>query len=210
MKVYDLYIDGSPHKPASGEYIDSDNPYTGKVWARIARGTAPDVERAVKGAQNALPLWNALRPIERARRLVRLADLVESHAEQLAALEVRDNGKLYAEMLAQVRMAADWYRYYGGLADKIEGTVIPTGRPNMFTFTRQEPLGVVALITPWNSPLLLLTHKLATALAAGNVAVIKPSEFTSASTLEFAELCSQAGLPPGTVNVVMVPSELRR
>jgi (Z)-2-((N-methylformamido)methylene)-5-hydroxybutyrolactone dehydrogenase len=202
MKVYDLYIDGNPHKPVSGEYIDSDNPYTGKVWARIARGSAPDVERAVKGAQNALPLWNALRPVERARRLVRLADLVESHADELAALEVRDNGKLYTEMLAQVRMASEWYRYYGGLADKIEGTVISTGKPNMFTFTRQEPLGVVALITPWNSPLLLLAHKLATALAAGNVAVIKPSEFTSASTLEFADLCSQAGLPPGTVNVV--------
>jgi (Z)-2-((N-methylformamido)methylene)-5-hydroxybutyrolactone dehydrogenase len=202
MKVYDLYIDGRAHKPVSGEYLDSDNPYTGEVWARIARGSPPDVERAVKSAQDALPLWNALRPVERARRLVHLAELVESHADRLAALEVRDNGKLYTEMLAQVRMASEWYRYYGGLADKIEGTVIPTGRPNMFTFTRQEPLGVVALITPWNSPLLLLAHKLATALAAGNVAVIKPSEFTSASTLEFADLCSQAGLPPGTVNVV--------
>jgi acyl-CoA reductase-like NAD-dependent aldehyde dehydrogenase len=97
---------------------------------------------------------------------------------------------------------ADWFRYYGGLADKLEGAVIPTGKPDMFTFTRYEPLGVVALITPWNSPLLLLTHKLATALAAGNVAVIKPSEHASVSTLAFAELFTEAGFPSGVINVV--------
>jgi acyl-CoA reductase-like NAD-dependent aldehyde dehydrogenase len=105
-------------------------------------------------------------------------------------------------MLPQVRLAADWYRYYAGLADKIEGSVIPTGKANMFTFTRHEPLGVVALITPWNSPLLLLSHKLATALAAGNAVIVKPSEFASASTLEFVELFALAGIPPGVVNVV--------
>jgi acyl-CoA reductase-like NAD-dependent aldehyde dehydrogenase len=109
---------------------------------------------------------------------------------------------LYAEMLAQVRLVADWFRYFGGLADKLEGAVIPTGKPDMFTFTRYEPLGIVALITPWNSPLLLLTHKLATALAAGNVAVIKPSEHASVSTLKFAELFTEAGFPAGVINVV--------
>jgi (Z)-2-((N-methylformamido)methylene)-5-hydroxybutyrolactone dehydrogenase len=202
MKIYELYIEGRPQKPASGQYIDSDNPYTGEVWARIARGSASDVSRAVTAAEHALPLWNALKPSERARVLLRLADLIESHAVRLAAIEVRDNGKLYTEMLAQVRMVSEWYRYYGGLADKIEGAVIPTGKPNMLTLTRHEPLGVVALITPWNSPLLLLATKLSAALAAGNVAIIKPSEFTSASTLEFADLCSQAGLPPGAVNVI--------
>ena len=134
--------------------------------------------------------------------MMKLADLVERDAQRLATLEVRDNGKLYAEMLAQVRLVADWFRYYGGLADKLEGAVIPTGKPNMFTFTRYEPLGVVALITPWNSPLLLLTHKLATALAAGNAAVIKPSEHASVSTLEFAELFNEAGFPGGVINVV--------
>jgi aldehyde dehydrogenase (NAD+) len=182
--------------------MDSDNPYTGEVWAQIARGSAPDVNRAVAAAERALPLWNALKPSERARALFRLADLVEGQAERLAGIEVKDNGKLYVEMLAQVRMVSEWYRYYGGLADKDQGDLIPTGKPNMLTFTRHEPLGVVALITPWNSPLMLLATKLSTALAAGNVAVIKPSEFASASTLEFADLCSQAGMPPGTVNVV--------
>jgi (Z)-2-((N-methylformamido)methylene)-5-hydroxybutyrolactone dehydrogenase len=202
LQSYDLYIGGEHAKPASGLYFSSDNPYTGEIWASIARGTAQDVDRAVAAANSALPVWNALKPSERGRLMVRFADTVEENAERLAALEVRDNGKLFAEMLPQVRMAADWFRYYGGLADKIEGSVIPTGKPNMLTFTRHEPLGVVGLITPWNSPLLLLTHKLATALAAGNVAVIKPSEFTSASTLEFAELFAQAGFPRGVVNVV--------
>jgi acyl-CoA reductase-like NAD-dependent aldehyde dehydrogenase len=202
LRSYDLYIGGEYAKPASGLYFSSDNPYTGEIWASIARGSAQDVDRAVAAANNALPVWNALKPSERGRLMVRFADTVEQNAERLAALEVRDNGKLFAEMLPQVRMAADWFRYYGGLADKIEGSVIPTGKPNMLTFTRHEPLGVVGLITPWNSPLLLLSHKLATALAAGNVAVIKPSEFTSASTLEFAELFAQAGFPRGVVNVV--------
>ena len=201
-RTYDLYIDGRPEKPASGEYFDTDNPYTGEVWASIARGNAADVERAVAATTRALPVWNALKPADRGRLLLRLADLIDRDAEALAAAEVRDNGKLYTEMLPQVRMAADWYRYYAGLADKIEGSVIPTGKANMFTFTRHEPLGVVALITPWNSPLLLLSHKLATALAAGNVVIVKPSEFTSASTLEFAELFVLAGIPPGVVNVV--------
>lgn len=201
-RTYDLYIDGRPEKPASGEYFDTDNPYTGEVWARIARGNAADVERAVAAATRALPVWNALKPADRGRLLSRLADLIDHDAEALAAAEVRDNGKLYTEMLPQVRMAADWYRYYAGLADKIEGSVIPTGKANMFTFTRHEPLGVVALITPWNSPLLLLSHKLATALAAGNAVIVKPSEFASASTLEFAELFALAGIPAGVVNVV--------
>jgi acyl-CoA reductase-like NAD-dependent aldehyde dehydrogenase len=202
MKSYELWIGGRRQEPASGQYFETDNPYTGQTWARIARGGTADVESAVEAARHAQSTWSALKPGERARALLRVAELIERHAEPLAALEVRDNGKLYSEMLPQVRMAADWFRYYGGLADKTEGAVIPTGRPNMFTFTRREPLGIVALITPWNSPLLLLTHKLATALAAGNAAVIKPSEFTSASTLEFAELFEAAGLPAGLVNVV--------
>jgi acyl-CoA reductase-like NAD-dependent aldehyde dehydrogenase len=201
-RTYDLYIDGRPEKPASGEYFDTDNPYTGEVWASIARGNAADVDCAVAAATRALPVWNALKPADRGRLLLKLADLIDHDAEALAAAEVRDNGKLYTEMLPQVRLAADWYRYYAGLADKIEGSVIPTGKANMFTFTRHEPLGVVALITPWNSPLLLLSHKLATALAAGNAVIVKPSEFASASTLEFVELFALAGIPPGVVNVV--------
>ncbi len=133
---------------------------------------------------------------------MKFADLVEGQAEVLAEIEVRDNGKLFAEMLAQTKYLCEWYRYYGGLADKIEGAVIPSDKADIFNFTRYEPLGVIAMITPWNSPLLLLAWKLAAALATGNVAVIKPSEYTSASTLEFVPLFEQAGFPPGVVNVV--------
>jgi acyl-CoA reductase-like NAD-dependent aldehyde dehydrogenase len=202
LETHDLQIGGTRSKPSSGLYFQTDNPFSGEVWANVARGTKADVDRAVEAAAAALPVWNRMRPAERGKLMMRIADLVERDAQRLATLEVRDNGKLYAEMFAQVRLVADWFRYYGGLADKLEGAVIPTGKPDMFTFTRYEPLGVVALITPWNSPLLLLTHKLATALAAGNVAVIKPSEHASVSTLAFAELFTEAGFPSGVINVV--------
>ena len=115
---------------------------------------------------------------------------------------MRDNGKLIAEMGAQTKYLAEWYRYYGGLADKIEGAVLPSDKPGIFNFTRYEPLGVVGMITAWNSPLLLLAWKLAPALAAGNTAVVKPSEFTSASSLEFMELIKEAGIPNGVVNCI--------
>jgi (Z)-2-((N-methylformamido)methylene)-5-hydroxybutyrolactone dehydrogenase len=202
LETHDLHIGGMRCKPSSGLYFPTDNPCSGEAWANVARGSQADVDRAVEAAGAALPIWNRMRPAERGTQMMRLADLVERDAQRLATLEVRDNGKLYAEMFAQVRLVADWFRYYGGLADKLEGAVIPTGKPNMFTFTRYEPLGVVGLITPWNSPLLLLAHKLASALAAGNVAVIKPSEHASVSTLEFAELFTEAGFPRGVVNVV--------
>jgi (Z)-2-((N-methylformamido)methylene)-5-hydroxybutyrolactone dehydrogenase len=138
----------------------------------------------------------------RGKLLVRLADLIAENADRLAALETRDNGKLIAEMSAQLRYLPEWYRYFGGLADKIEGAVLPIDKPGMFAFTRREPLGVIVTITPWNSPLLLLTWKLAPLLAAGNAVVIKPSEHSSASTLAFAELFAQAGFPAGVVNTV--------
>ena len=121
---------------------------------------------------------------------------------RLGELEVRDNGKLIAEMGAQTRYLAEWYRYYGGLADKVEGSVLPSDKPGIFNFTRYEPLGVVGMITAWNSPLLLLAWKLAPALASGNTAVVKPSEFTSASSLEFMELICEAGFPKGVVNCI--------
>jgi (Z)-2-((N-methylformamido)methylene)-5-hydroxybutyrolactone dehydrogenase len=161
------------------------------------------VARAVDEASNALRgEWGRATPSARGRQLVELASLIEARARQLAEIEVRDNGKLFSEMFAQTKYLAEWYRYYGGLADKIEGAVIPTDKANIFNFTRHEPLGVIAMITAWNSPLLLLSWKLAPALAAGNTAVIKPSEYTSASTLEFMTLFEEAGFPKGVVNVV--------
>lgn len=203
MKRYDLLIGGKRIAAASGEWFETRNPYSGDVWAEVARASAADVDRAVAAGVTAFEGdWSRMTPSRRGRLLTKLADLIEDNSARFAEIEVRDNGKLLAEMTAQTRYLAEWYRYYGGLADKVEGSVIPTDKANVLNFTRYEPLGVIGMITPWNSPLLLLSWKLAAALAAGNVAVIKPSEFTSASTLEFAELFEQAGFPPGVVNVV--------
>ena len=203
MKEYQHYIDGAWTGPDSGAWFDTENPYTGEVWAKIARGNVADVGKAVAAAKQAFEGgWGESLPSYRGKLLCRLADIIDREADRLGRLEVQDNGKLLAEMGGQTKYIGEWYRYFGGLADKIEGTVIPTDKPNMFNFTRYEPFGVVGLITPWNSPLLLVAYKLAPALAAGNTAVIKPSEFTSASTLEFMELIAEAGFPDGVVNVV--------
>ncbi|MFV0254313.1 MAG: aldehyde dehydrogenase [Beutenbergiaceae bacterium] len=196
------YIGGRYQPPHSGQWFPSTNPYTGQVWAEIARGDGTDVDRAVAAARDAAPGWSRTPASERGRMLLRLADALELQADALAALEVRDNGKLLAEMRGQMHYLPSWYRYYAGLADKVEGGVIPMDKPGYFTYTTWEALGVVGIIVPWNSPLLLLGWKLAPALAAGNTVVIKPSEFTSASALEFMKIIEQAGIPDGVVNVV--------
>ena len=139
---------------------------------------------------------------QRGLLLHRLGDLIARDAKKLAEIEVQDNGKLLAEMHGQLNYVPQWFYYYGGLADKIQGTTLPLDKKGYFSFTRNEPLGVVVAITPWNSPLLLAAWKIAPALAAGCTVVIKPSEFTSASTLELMNLFVEAGFPPGVVNVV--------
>lgn len=204
MKTYSMRIAGAPAAAISGEWFETQNPYTGETWARVARGAAQDVDVAVQAAHFAFSEgpWAELTATERGRLLYRLADLIERDARKLAEAEVRDNGKLFAEMLGQLTYLPQWFRYYGGLADKIHGSTLPLDKKGYFTYTRLEPLGVVAAITPWNSPLLLLGWKIAPALAAGCTVVVKPSEFTSASTLEFAELFDEAGFPPGVMNVV--------
>jgi aldehyde dehydrogenase (NAD+) len=199
-----MYVGGEWVDAASGDAFASDNPYLGEPWALIPRGTAADADRAVRAAHTAFTSgeWPRLTASKRGALLRRLADLITQKSAALAEVEVRDNGKLYAEMSAQTAYMAQWYQYYGGLADKIEGAVLPTDKPDTFNYTRYEPLGVVVAIIPWNSPLLLMAWKLAPALAAGNTVVIKPSEFTSASALEFMKLIEEAGFPPGVVNVV--------
>src|SRR6185369_2864331 len=204
MIRYDHYIDGADVAPSSGEFLPTENPYTGKVWAEIARGNRADAEAAVTAARRAFTsgAWPALTPSERGRMLWRLADLVTANAERLAVIEQQDNGKLATEVVAQVRYMADYFRYYAGLADKVQSSVIPTDKKGVFAYTRYEAKGVIAIITPWNSPLTLTSWKLAPALAAGCTAVVKPSEFTSASMLELAAIFTEAGFPPGVINVV--------
>jgi aldehyde dehydrogenase (NAD+) len=204
LKKYQMFIGGEWVEAAGGEHFPSDNPYTGRPWALIPRGGAADAARAVDAAHRALTTgeWPKLNATKRGALLRRLGDLIADKAKFLAEIEVRDNGKLIAEMGAQTAYMAQWYYYYGGLADKIEGHVIPSDKPDTFNYTRYEPVGVVVGIIPWNSPLLLTAWKLAPALAAGNTVVLKPSEYTSASLLEFMKLVEQAGFPPGVVNVV--------
>jgi aldehyde dehydrogenase (NAD+) len=199
-----MYIDGQWVDAASGGQFESDDPFRAEPWALIPRGAAADVDRAVRAAYKAFTSgeWPRLTASRRGALLRRLGDLITERSTALAEIEVRDNGKLYAEMSMQTAYMAQWYHYYGGLADKIEGAVLPIDKPDTFNYTRYEPLGVIAAIVPWNSPLLLTTWKLAPALAAGNTVVIKPSEFTSASVLELMKLVEAAGFPPGVVNVV--------
>jgi acyl-CoA reductase-like NAD-dependent aldehyde dehydrogenase len=204
LVTYKMYIDGQWVDPASGQHFESFNPFTGKPWALIPRGNANDVDRAVQAARKAFTsgAWPNMNASRRGALLRKLGDLIVDKSKALAEIEVRDNGKLFAEMSAQTAYMAQWYYYYGGLADKIEGQVIPIDKPDTFNYTRFEPLGVIGAIIPWNSPLLLTAWKLAPALAAGNTMVLKPSEYTSASLLEFMKLIEQAGFPPGVVNVV--------
>jgi aldehyde dehydrogenase (NAD+) len=199
-----MHIGGERVDASTGRHFESDNPYTGKVWAMIPRGGTEDADRAVRAAHAAFTsgAWPRMLPTQRGALMRKLGDLIAKNAASLAEVEVRDNGKLYAEMLGQMNYMPQWYYYYGGLADKIEGTVIPSDKADHFNYTRREPLGVVAAIIPWNSPLLTTAWKLAPALAAGNTVVVKPSEFTSASMLEFMRLIEEAGFPPGVVNVV--------
>ncbi|WBX86452.1 aldehyde dehydrogenase [Sphingosinicella microcystinivorans] len=201
---YRMLIGGEAVAAKSGETFESVNPYDQQPWARVPRAGPEDVDTAVAAAREAFTTgpWPRLTPTERGRLLRNLGDLVASHAEELATLETRDNGKLYSEMLTQLRYIPQWYYYFGGLADKIEGMVHPVDKPDIFNFSHHEPYGVVAAITAWNSPLLLAAYKLAPALAAGNTVVLKPSEHASCSTLRFAELFALAGFPPGVVNVI--------
>lgn len=204
MKKHRMLVGGAWVEPHSGEWFESVNPFTAQPWALVPRGGKEDVDRAVDAAQKAFycDSWRKLTASARGALLHRLGDLIAAEADRLAEIETTDNGKLIAEMRGQLKYIPQWFYYFGGLADKIEGRVIPIDKPGVFNYTREEPLGVIAAITPWNSPLMLATWKLAPALAAGNTVVWKPSEFSSVSALEFGELFERAGFPPGVVNIV--------
>jgi len=205
LQEYQTYIDGKWVDAASGKKFQTYDPYTGEPWALIPECDKADADRAVEAASRAFESgpWPQMTPTARGKVMRRIAQLIEKHADHLGQVEVRDNGKLISEMVAQTKYMPEWFYYYGGLADKIQGAVVPVDRPDHFTYILREPVGVCAFITPWNSPLMLTAWKLAPALAAGCTVVIKPSEFTSASLLEFMKLViEESGLPPGVVNVV--------
>nr|WP_207230309.1 aldehyde dehydrogenase family protein [Streptomyces albidoflavus] len=191
-------------QPDSGAWIDSIDPYRGEPWARIAQSNATDAARAVDAAHRAMTRgpWADMTTSERGNVLRRSGDPITPHADQLIETEIRDNGKLLAEVTGQMKAVADCWYYYAGLADKIEGASILLEKVDSVAFTRREPVGVVAALTAWNSPLWFATVKPAPAMAAGCTVVIKPSEYASVSTLELAGLLAEAGVPDGVFNVV--------
>lgn len=206
---YKLFIDGEWVEGSEGQVMTSSNPATGDTWASFACASADDVERAVQAANRALqdPEWRDMTQTARGKLLYRLADLIVEHAAELGRIETMDSGKLLAETSSQTGYVGDYYRYYAGLADKIEGAVLPIDKPDMHVFTRREPIGVVAAIVPWNAQMFLTATKLGPALAAGCTAVLKASEIAPAPMLEFARLIEKAGFPRGVVSVVTGDAE---
>ncbi|MEM7168547.1 MAG: aldehyde dehydrogenase [Pseudomonadota bacterium] len=207
MQTYQFFVNGQWMNPAGDAYFDSENPTTGDVWARVPDCREADINKAVAAAKEAFynGPWGRMMPAERGRLLRRIGDVISKHAEHLGEIETRDNGKLPKNITPSLKSGAwqvDSWHYYAGMCDKFEGRLIPAEVPNMHNFMKWEPFGVVAQILPWNSPIGTLIWKLAPCLAAGNTAVIKPSEQASCSTLELMMVLQEADLPPGVLNVV--------
>ncbi len=195
---------GGEYVDSTGEAIPSFDPAVGKPWCRIADCSADEVDSAVKAARGTLqnPAWRDISQSERGVLMLRLADIVSANVERLAQLETKDNGKIIREMRNLMSAIPVSLRYFAGMADKIQGDTIPVNKPDMLNFTLREPIGVIAIISPWNSPLYMLSRSLAPCLAIGNTVVVKPSEHASVATIAFAELMAEAGFPEGVLNVV--------
>ncbi|WP_299350181.1 aldehyde dehydrogenase [uncultured Shimia sp.] len=206
---YKLFIDGAWTEGSEGQIMTSQNPATGEDWATFACASKADVEHAITAARNALndPDWRDMTQTQRGKLLYRLAELIEENAAKIGQIETKDSGKLLTETASQSAYVGDYYRYYAGLADKIEGAVLPIDKPDMHVFTQREPIGVVVAIVPWNAQMFLTATKLGPALAAGCSVVLKASEIAPAPMLEFARLIELAGFPAGVVSVITGDAE---
>jgi acyl-CoA reductase-like NAD-dependent aldehyde dehydrogenase len=197
-----LFIGGEFVDALDGATMDVFNPFTGEVLARVAEAKAADVDRAVVAATKALPAWRATPAAQRGRLLGKLADAIEAHAEELAQLESLDTGHPIRDTRGlDVPRTAATFRYFAGMADKYQGSVVPV-EPGFLNYVLREPVGVVGQIVPWNFPLMFTSWKMGPALAAGNTVVLKPAEITPLSTLKIAQLMAEVGFPPGVVNIV--------
>lgn len=201
-RKYQLYIGGKWIDAADGKTFQSINPFDGSVNATIAEAGPDDVDAAVKAAQKAFPIWSGMSSFERGRVFWRIADLIRSRREELAKLESLDAGKPVSFAIGDIDTAAETFEYFAGLTTKIAGEVLPVPGQGMLNYTVREPIGVIGVITPWNFPLHLAVLKIAPALACGNTAVVKPSEDAPMTVLELAKIAEEAGLPPGTLNVL--------
>ena len=204
LKTYKMLIDGDWTGASDGGLFDSANPATGEVWARVPEATAADVDRAVRAAHRAGTEgpWSRMVPSERGKYLRKLAELLADTSEELGRTESIDTGKMLKETRWQAKYIAEFFQFYAGCADKVSGETLPIDKPDMFVFTKREPLGVVAAVVPWNSQLFLVAVKIGPALAAGNTVVLKASEHASGAMLDFGRLIETAGFPPGVVNIV--------
>ena len=209
MEIYDNWIDGGFAPPPNGRRMATANPFTGEPWAEVADDPAA-VDDAVRAARRAFTdgPWATMAATERARLMRRLGELLSRDAELLGTVETRDNGKIIRETSAQAKGLQSYYDFFAGMTDKIGGEQLPSPSPNFLVYTEREPIGVVGAIIPWNSPLALLTWKLAPLLATGCTAVIKPSDLTPVTALMLAERSAEAGFPPGVINVVTGGAEV--
>jgi len=204
MKHYQMYIDGEWCDASDGATLETINPDTGEVWATAAVAGEVEVNRAVAAADRALKTgpWAEMNATQRGKLLHRLGDLIAENSVMLGEIETIDSGKLGKETRAQTGYVSDYYYYFAGLADKIQGATLPIDKPDMHVFTKRVPIGVVAAVVPWNAQMFLTATKLGPALAAGNTVVLKASEVAPAPMFEFAKIVEQAGFPPGVVNVI--------
>lgn len=204
----ELFIGGEWVRPHGGGAYQSIDPALGEPWAHIAQADTTDVDVSVAAARAARHgAWSRLPASQRGALIRRLAELIAARTDQLAELESHDNGKPLRDTRGEIKRAVEWLYFFAGAADKINGDTIPV-RPNALAYTIREPVGVVAAITPWNSPLYLYSWKLGPALAAGNTVVLKPSQQTSVTAMELGRLIDEAGFPPGVVNIVPGPGSV--
>ena len=203
MEHYKLYINGKFIDSSSNKTFESINPATEESWTTIAEAKSEDVNNAVEAAHNAFHgEWSSFLPNKRGEFLRSIGDQLKQNAELLGTIETRDTGKMFKETKFQANYIAEFYYYYAGLADKIEGSTLPIDKPDMQVFTSREPVGVVAAVIPWNSQQLLSAIKIAPALAMGNTIIIKASETAPTPLLELAKLIDKVGLPKGVVNII--------
>ena len=203
IQNFKMYINGEWVDSSSGKKIETLNPENNEVWATVPEANENDVDKAVQSAQKAFENnWSKLHPRERAKYLRLIGEQLRANAEHLGKIETIDTGKLFRETKTQANYIAEYYDYFAGLADKVEGTVVPVDKPDMQVTTTRIPIGVVAAIIPWNSQMLLTAVKLAPALAMGNTVVIKASELAPVTLLEFAKLIEKTGIPKGVINII--------
>ena len=203
VRSYEMLIGGEWRAASDGKTFESLNPATGKVWATIPEATEDDVNAAVEAAHTALDgEWGNLTPSARGKCLHKLGDLLAENSEHLGCIETTDTGKMFKETAWQATYIAEYFHFFAGAADKLNGDTFPIDKQDMFVFSQREPIGVIAAVIPWNSQMFLSATKIAPALAAGNTIVLKASEQASAPLLEFGKLIEQAGIPAGVVNII--------